>query len=661
MLSAEPRIWPCAALLCAVAAGCGERERDPATLLQVARIERDFLAEPGAWRTLAARPDSGPRVEILCPAFSAAVDGADMPALVLPPPGEVAFQLAAESLPARLLARAGVDQACFRVLTAADPRARIAFELRLDGRVLAREVIEIVHGQHSTNAWVDLGGPQGIELTEPGTLTLRTEALLSDGTPTNLPRALPVGFGGLRLEQRLERERARSSRKQPNVVLVVMDTLRADRLSAYGYERPTSPHLAALAARGVRFDQCYSTSSWTWPATASILTGLTPMEHGLAGEGSSFLLERAETLAEALQLAGFTTAAWSGNPIVSAARNFDQGFERFQSAPEHFQKSDVFFEEVRAFLRANAGRRFFLYLHLTEPHAPLQPLEPGARLLAAGVPPEFRARSDGLGRATSKGQAVRADGTLALEGIVTPEEQAWVSELYDACVWSGDHWLGEVLRELEALGLDDETIVAFTSDHGEELLERGFLGHGQSVRRELVHVPMVVAGPGVPEGERHDGLVSSRLLAPLLAGLAGVRFEGGEEALKSLTERTRSEDFVLFTTTKGFWKGKNRTHVIGLTDGVWKLEFAPGGSPWNTAPAPGGDASLFHLGRDPGEREDLAASRPEELARLRALLLKRVDELERKRIGADIPAGGATLQLLQKLGYVGEDDSGEDH
>jgi arylsulfatase A-like enzyme len=634
----------------ALATGCGDAPPGPP--IQVVRIERDLL-EPGAWRPLRGRPDAPPLVEILCPNVKSEVDGADMPALVLPPPGEVELVIAAGSTPARLVARAGVDQFAFKHLeTAGVPRAQIAFEVRAGERVLAREVIELVQGQHARNAWVDLGGKEGLALDGPVTLTLRTEALLPDGT--ELPVALHAGFGGLRLERRFERERTRSSPKRPNVVLVVMDTLRADRLSAYGYERPTAPRLERLAARGVRFDACYSTASWTWPATASLLTGLTPMEHGLVGEGSSFLPEQAETLAEALQSAGFTTAAWSGNPIVSAARNFDQGFERYTSAPEGFQKTDVFFEDVRAFLRASAETRFFLYLHLTEPHEPLVPLDEGARSLAADVPLEFRAKLERVRHETDKGEAVGPDGALRLDEFVSPAQRAWAGELYDASVWSGDHWLGALMDELEALALDDRTIVAFTSDHGEELFERGFLWHGQSLRRELVHVPLVVAGPGVPAGKSHAGLVSSRLVAPMLASLAGVPFAGDEAARRALTDPRAAEELVLFTTTKGFWKGKNRQRLLGLTDGKWKLELAPHGSPWSvTEPAPGGDVELFRVDEDPAERADLAARHPEEVARLRKLLLERVDALEKLRIGVDVPAGEATRTMLDGLGYGG--------
>jgi arylsulfatase A-like enzyme len=659
--------WNTALLLAALCAGCKEARPAPLGTIEVERVVRDFLAEPGSWQVVRARSDAAPRVEILCPSQSTKIDGVDMPSLLVPPSGEVRLLLgaggteaeakAAGSNPVRLVTRVGVDQLDFGKLSEQHPEVNVAFELRAGERVLAREVLELQYGQHRTNAWADLGGPRGVELRGLSEVSLRTETLLSDGFPIELTFPLHAGFGGLRLVRSLPRPRKPSSPEEPNVVLVLMDTLRADHLSTYGYARPTSPRLSALAQRGVRFDACYSTASWTWPATASILTGLTTMEHGLTGARSSYLFEQSETLAESLQLAGFTTAAWSANPIVSPRRNFDQGFESFHAAEAgEFEKAGEFFEDVRAFLRRERGTRFFLYLHLAEPHTPHHPLPEADRLLAADVPPDFRAQCDDFWRATGRGPRPRG-GAEKLGSFAPADVQKWATQLYDASVWSGDHWLGELLDELAALGLDDETVVAFTGDHGEELFERGFLGHGHSLKQELVRVPLVVAGPGVPVAQRNTGLFSVRLLAPLLARLAGVTFGDGDEALRALTQPERGADFVLFTTTRGSWKGRDNVPLVGLTDGRWKLNLALDGGPaGSSAPAPEGALELFQLEHDPRELEDLSASRPEEAARLRAILLERLSALEARRIGTDVPAGEATLEMLEHLGYGGDDE-----
>ena len=646
--------WSFALVLGALGAGCEGQRPDPGKTMEVERVVRDFLAEPGTWETVRSHPQGTPRVEVICPSYSQKTDGIDMPALVVPPSGEVRLVLgddaaAAGADPVRLVTRVGVDQLTFGKLPEKVVAASVAFEVRSGERVLARHVIELVRERKKENAWVDLGGRAGIELAGAREVSLRTEALLPDGSTLDLPFGMRAGFGALRLVRRVPRTRARSSPAQPNVVLVVMDTLRVDHLSSYGYGRPTSPHLSELAERGILFEACYSTASWTWPATASILTGLTTMEHGLVGERSSFLFEESETLAESLQLAGFTTAAWSGNPIVGPRRNFDQGFESFDAAEAgDFRKTGEFFEDVRAFLRREKGTRFFLYLHLVEPHTPHLPLAEGERLLARDVSPEFRAKCDGFWRATGRGPRPRGEKE-AVADFAPEDVLAWAAQLYDASVWSGDHWLGELLAELAALGLDDETVVAFTGDHGEELFERGFLGHGHSLKQELVRVPLVLAGPGVPAATQNRGLTSVRMLAPLLARLAGVAFGDGEEALRTLTDLERGDDYVLFTTTRGSWKTRENVRIAGLTDGSWKLNLVLDGAP------SGGELELYDIARDPGEREDLSASRPAEVARLRALLLERLGALEARRIGTDVPAGEATLQMLEHLGYGGDE------
>jgi len=656
--------WSAALVLAASCAGCGETREEPPGTMEVERLVRDFLAEPGTWEAVRARPDAAPRVEVVCPSHSAQVDGVDMPALVVPPPGEVRLALGAAaksgSDAVRLVTRAGVDQLAFGKLTEKLPAARFAFEVRAGERVLAREVIELVRGKHRSNRWVDLGGPRGVDVTGLGEVSLCTEALLPDGSPLALPFEVRAGFGALRLVRGVPSPRTRSSPEHPNVILVLMDTLRADHLSTYGYARPTSPRLTELAERGTLFEACYSTASWTWPATASILTGLTTIEHGLVGERSSFLFEESDTLAEALQLAGFTTAAWSGNPIVGPRRNFDQGFESFLSAEAgDFRKTAAFFEEVRAFLRRERGTRFFLYLHLADPHTPHDPLPEADELFARDVPADFRAKCDAFWRATGRGPRPRGEQS-AIGDFAPADVKDWATRLYDASVRSGDHWLGEILDELGALGLDDETIVAFTGDHGEELLERGFLGHGHSLKQELVRVPLVIAGPGVPEGKRHTGLFSERLLAPLLARLAGVDFGDGAEAMRMLAQPERGEEFVLFTTTRGSWKGRENVRLVGLTDGKWKLDLALDGAPESDATDGtsdgGAELELYHLESDPLEREDLSASRPDEVARLREILLERMDTLAKKRIGTDVPAGEATKEMLEHLGYGGDDE-----
>ena len=656
--SLSPALRTVASGLLVALASCSAESPDLGAQ-DVPRLVRDLVAQAPAFEESRG---PAPRALVISPARSLWRDGADMPSLVLPPPAEATFLAPAEA-PTLLRGRVGIDASAHAGLSDAAPRAAVAFEVEVDGRLLFERKVELTRehaaGRFGTD-WVDLAGEGGADLELPAgaRVTLRTRAFDAEDNEVDPGVELLAGFGGLRLERDRALPRLPSSPEAPNVVLVVMDTLRVDRLSTYGYGKPTAPSLDALAARGVSHARAQSTSSWTWPSTASILTGLQTPEHGVVGDGSSFLPRQIDTLAEVLRARGFTTAAWSGNPLVAPSRNFDQGFERFTVEPAGFTKTGAFFGEVEAWLDDNAGRRFFLYLHLVDPHGPLQALPESKALLAPEVPDDFEPRLTATSKPLGRGDALQPDGTFDLGPFLTPEEVGWTRSLDDACVHSGDVWLGRVLARLQALGLDDETVVLFTSDHGEELLERGILGHHHSLHQELVHVPLVVAGPGVPSGVTRSAPLSNRLVAPALARLAGAPWPGGEEALDTLLGRTEPVGPVLFATEKGWWQGENGRTLLGLREGDLILHWAPetkrlpGGPPQDPEP---GTARLYDLSNDPLERRDLASERASEVERLRRQLFARRAELAARAPAATFGAGSATLEVLQRVGYTGGD------
>ena len=642
----------CAPLL--LAGGCAPPEEASGSM-EIVQVVRDLLADPPEWEVVRSHPDLAPMVEVLSPALRFERDGADMPSLVLAPPGRVSFRIDPEDGPARLVARAGVDISTLQHLSNERPEATFVFEVLVgEEQVFTERITLRLDAWPRGSAWVDMGGVEGIAVRPGDVVTLGTGVLGGDGEPVVPPVAIYAGFGGLRLERRRTALRTRSSPRDPNLVLVVMDTLRADRLSAYGYERATSPHLERLAARGTLFENAYAAASWTWPSTASILTGLHPQEHGVVRGGSCFLTQDVRTVAEVLQEGGFTTAAWSGNPLVSASRNFHQGFELFADHGEGFRKSGVFFDRVARWLENHAGTRFFVYLHLTEPHLPFEALPEGLRRFAPDAPESFPARMGELKGILAHGNGVAPDGTLLVDKLVPAEDRRWTDDVYDACVWSGDHWLGELVDLLERLELEDETVVAFTSDHGEELFERGFFEHSQSVHTELVRAPLVIAGPGVPVGRRVATPVSNRRLAPLLAALGGVELEPGFDALELFDSDAPARP-VLYSTEKGFWNGRGDQPIYGMRLGHRAIQVAPTGGRWGeTEAADGGDVRLFDLAADPLERHDLAAERPAEAARLRAELLRCLEALDSELAAKEFRVGEVTRRLLERIGYAGD-------
>jgi len=629
----------------------------------VRNVVLTLFDRPEAWNVRRHHPEARPRAAVLCPSIDYRLDGGDMPALVLPPPGRVEIPLhTPDGGPVGLHLRVAIDRTTMvqhlTDLAGCSVRFRVALP---DGTELEQEVPFESVGQSTGSEWKDLTPADGLPVKDGDVIALETELLGPNGYAIPEPPPLLVGFGGLTGERRYRAERTRSAPDRPNLVLIVMDTQRADRMSLYGYPRETTPRLDALAARGSVFEQAHATASWTWPSTASILSGLQPMEHGVTSPASCYLADSVETLPEVLQRAGFTTAAWSANPLIVPDKNFDQGFELFDHGKGGTRKSETIVPAVLEWLDAVAGTRFFLYVHLADPHAPLTPLPEARERFAPEVPLDFDPKAIvEYAWPLLRGEGHTDDGRIATDQLVPREEQRWISDLYDACVWSGDHWVGRILDRLASLGLSDETIVAFTSDHGEEIFDHGLATHGQSLYGELMRIPLVLAGPGVPVGRRVAVPVSNLHVAPTLAALVGLQLAGPEHPIDLTSLAGDASDAtggeVLFSTMQGWWNGRFRQPLYGMRAGDLVLHFAPQGSDWGEQePAEGGRWALYDLADDAREKHDLSAERAQRAAAMKDELMQRIDELEERRLTPRIEAGSATLQMLRDLGYIGRE------
>jgi arylsulfatase A-like enzyme len=279
---------------------------------------------------------------------------------------------------------------------------------------------------------------------------------------------------------------------RPNILLIVVDTLRADRVSCYGYPRPTTPQIDGLFARGIRFANVSSTSSWTLPAHASIFTGLLPIQHGATQEHTT-LDEGPATLAARLGQHGYSTLGVSANPVVSVRSGLSRGFHQFEetwrerrppsAAPDEHPNLQV----VRRFLATPRERPFFVFVNYIEVHAPNAPPEPHLSrflALAPDAPLVARARTLDLVDFYLQRRPVPGDELRVL------------SDLYDGEVAYADELVGALLAELEQAGRLDDTVVIVTSDHGENLGDHGHLRHVFSLGESVVRVPLVIALPG---------------------------------------------------------------------------------------------------------------------------------------------------------------------
>jgi arylsulfatase A-like enzyme len=323
----------------------------------------------------------------------------------------------------------------------------------------------------------------------------------------------------------------------PNVVLIVLDTLRADRVGWYGDTRGVTPALDELARRSDVFWKAYSVSSWTSPAVASVLTSRPPARHGVRGFGST-LADDETTLAETLHAHGYRTAAFQANPLLSPRLGYAQGFDVYEVG-ELMSRARVkdragrlddaalaWLDGLRAY---GEGGPVFLYLQYMEAHPPYTV---GARRLARMVGERGRSGEESA-RATALLEPSRQwDIFLAPSAWpqIDPGALRALEDVYDAEVASLDAHLHGLLRGLAKRGILDDAVIVVMADHGEEFADHGRIGHGFTLYDEVLHVPLLVRAPG--QRDRHDvrDVVSLLDVAPTIVDLAGIpappTFEG---------------------------------------------------------------------------------------------------------------------------------------
>lgn len=451
----------------------------------------------------------------------------------------------------------------------------------------------------------------------------------------------------------------------PNLVLVVIDTLRADHLGCYGYGRPTSPVLDRLAASGVLFEHAYAQSSWTKPSTASLLTGRLPSQHQTLSEAAR-LPDAEVTIAERLRDAGYRTATLSANPWVTPEYGFDQGVDDFFSVyDERFARVPLFMQvlkrvsqatdgkmrlynrvkylvlgelsttardtrvvdEALRWLDAHAGERFFLYVHLMSPHHPYDP-----------PPPFDRFVPDPTHRPV-KNYPRKSYRFFEHGDPLPPADLADLVARYDGDIGYADRELGRLLDALARHGVAESTAVLVTADHGEELYDHGNWGHGQSVYEELVHVPLVLRVPGGPRVARVTTPVSHADVVPTLLALAGVP---PAPALAGHSLVASADDDGGYAVAELLYRyGEARA----LVHGTQKLVMLRDGDRR--------ERRVYDLARDPSEAAPASADDAAG-ATLAAELDRRLAIAARDRsVGSDASAGDDESRArLRDLGYA---------
>jgi len=468
----------------------------------------------------------------------------------------------------------------------------------------------------------------------------------------------------------------------PNVLVLLVDTLRADHLGCYGYSRDTSPHLDRLAAGGVLFAECLASAPHTKPSTATILTGLEPPTHRVERIASR-LAPEATTLHELLHAAGYHTALVSANSFVSRIFGFGDGVDFYRGAMDSpvsallaWQVLDRLHDTWVESLRLPAAP-WLLLLDLV--NSPFDLSEDRRGLQAAGIQEEFLGWLDGLPKAApwfawlhymephtpyAPAPAHRLFGNpedpeaatwhpQPAAGMFLPfrpgpelpaAERGALLANYDGCIHEVDAAIGALLEKLWQRGLLDDTLVVLTSDHGEEFHDHGAWGHGHSLHRELLRVPLVMRWPGrLPAGRRVSERVRSVDLYPTLADLLGLQPPPGlaGRSLLPLLDGSESGDREAFAEVE--WGGQGAMALRGTAGTVIRA-------------------------RDGGRTvvqawlaEDRAEKRPVEvlqgaLERLHQHLLQRRDELAAVALQAlEAHVAEGTRADLEALGYVDGD------
>lgn len=468
--------------------------------------------------------------------------------------------------------------------------------------------------------------------------------------------------------------------EHPNIVLITIDALRADHLGTYGYDPDVSPHIDALAREGVVFDQVIAQSSWTLPSVSSFITSMHPTELQIAcppdGQPCHALVdEQRTTIAEMLQEAGYHTMACLTNSWLVPQNGFLQGFDQASNirltAPydrkilhqrplialsgqylpwlkKAFDRTyDWIFEPrmksrhgvnntcAQRFLHQNQQKRFFLWLYYMEPHPPYNPA-PGCLLcpLPEKLGPE---RENVLRRVGYWQMRERED--------ITPTDRKALLALYDGLIFEADQFIGEILAEVEALGLADRTVIIINADHGEEFNDHGGYTHGLSLHHELVRVPLIVAGPVVTApGSVVETPARLLDLLPTLAEIAGAPVPK-EARGRSLLPALRGEEIPrLPAFSEKLYRVEG--NYVAVTASGYKLIYELSQE----------TAELYHLESDPNERVNIADSQAKERQRLLNLLIEWMGQTRdtAAHLPRSTPAKGidkAMQQLIHDAGY----------
>ncbi len=456
------------------------------------------------------------------------------------------------------------------------------------------------------------------------------------------PRVLGSGGGEplepepLSAEQEARADPLRQNLAKANVLLVILDAGRAQSFGAYGYPRETTPEIDRLASEGVVFERVYTPAVYTLGAMSSVWTSQHPDRHHSEVSFSARLPKDRLTLAELLSAQGIHTAGFVANAVAGSLFGFDRGFAEFHEVFRTLgSRGDVFQKLLPAWLKQNRDRRFFAYVHFREPHFPYDPEPPfDTRFGPEGPIPKAVRRDSRFFQDVNQGRRA-----------LSQEEREHLVRLYDGNLAYADQQIGALVRALADEGLLERTVVIVAADHGEELLEHGWIGHNVQVFEPSVRVPLIVRFPKAAgaAGRRVAALSDLLDVAPTIADIFGVRGKGGSDrefqgrTLLPVMLGAPGKPAVL---SRSVWDRPR----YALRDERFKFFY-------DTRT---GEERLHDLEADPGETRDVAEEEP-----LRAAYYRQALHAWTLRLARRAPPGSEEAQVsreqcenLKALGYI---------
>jgi arylsulfatase A-like enzyme len=424
--------------------------------------------------------------------------------------------------------------------------------------------------------------------------------------------------------------------QKPNLIIVLVDTLRSDHLHYHGYHRDTSPRIDALARDSQVFLNHYSTASRTGPAVASLFTGLHVRSHGVINPLTHFdakgvLAEKQTTLAEILSSNGYDCFGFVSNYNASARFGFAQGFETYEYVRS--TKAADLNREAFDLLGTEIRQPFFLYLHYMDPHSPY--FAPG-EYRSLYVDPEYRGPITG-----SHGQL---DEIVAGRLEVDSSDVAHMEAIYDQEIRYFDDEFGRLLGFLDDQDLRENTILVFVADHGEEFLDHGSVLHGYTLYEEQLRVPFFVHDPRRRQPREIEAITRHVDVLPTLLDLLAIEYDGAHQgrSLISLLDGDPGDEAEAEVFAEASLMAVKTIRMRSLLSDGWKLIETL---------IPVQRVELYNIGEDGTELRDLAGEEPQVVAELR----ERMEELIRSYPAAGpevVRLSEEEIEKLRALGYV---------